>query len=421
MSKPLIATAGVLGQFPGFGRHVGAALRDVRPPEERRVAGRLVEPFAARAAVETAGIDEQPPAPVDDGRRFPQPHARVVVEPAAREDRVPAGHAEAGLRRVRIAAVERVFPAPDVEGDRARKHLGQALRQHFALRLRRPRTPLALAVERRPLANAHALRRHRAAPDMAARQAVRAAPHANADRVVNDEDVRQVAVGDADVDADVPGKPLHVALGVDVVGHEFVEIALLAARDLQPDAASVVERDVREREVMRVREAQAAREPVPVDVPAPDEEAEVVVDPPVRLEERERDVVAGRRPREEEVHLPRRDKMRGGMHLKRAAVRDDERRGNCVLAPRHLQNAVRGRVDRTAEARRVVRLARTAREVRQVRVRQRSPRRERQGKQRPAQAAHPAQRPASCRLDRFGHVTSLSFCRLVSVKSVSIS
>ena len=65
-----------------------------------------------------------------------------------------------------------------------------------------------------------------------------------------------------------------------VVGHEFVEIALLAARDLQPDAASVVERDVREREVMRVREAQAAREPVPVDVPAPDEEAEVVVDRP---------------------------------------------------------------------------------------------------------------------------------------------
>ena len=90
-----------------------------------------------------------------------------------------------------------------------------------------------------------------------------------------------MAVGDLAVDADVAGEPAHRALAVDVVRDELVEVAAGLARDAEAGDEAVVERDVREREVVRVGDGEAAREPVAVDVAALDEEVRVVVDRPV--------------------------------------------------------------------------------------------------------------------------------------------
>ena len=177
-----------------------------------------------------------------------------------------------------------------------------------------------------------------------------------------------MAVAHLALDADVSGESAHRALAVHVVRDELVEVAARLARDAQTGDESVVERDVREREVVRVGDGEAAGEPVAVDVAALDEEVLVVVDRPVGVVDGERVVVRRAVPEHDVLHLRARHEVRGGVHRERAVVGDAEHRRDVVLALGDAQHAVRRGGDRAHEARGVVRLAREAREVREVRV-----------------------------------------------------
>ena len=228
--------------------------------------------------------------------------------------------------------------------------------------------PLAPRVDVRPLLEPHPLRRHGAAPDVAAREAVGAACGANALRVVHHDAVGEMAVAHLALDSDVPCEAALRAFAVHVVGDELVEMPARLARDAQSGDEAVVQRDVGEREVVRVCDGEAAREAVAVDVAALDEDVQVVVDGAVWIVHGERVVIRGTVPEHDILHLRPRHQVRCGMHRERATVGDQEHGGDVILPLGDVQHAVRRDGDRAHEARRIVCLAGKAREVRETYV-----------------------------------------------------
>lgn len=250
-------------------------------PRYLEVARRLVERHVRDERVRTARR-------LGDGRHAVEPEVDVVEVVAAVQDVVGPPEQEPDLARVGVAvAPERAGALVD-EADRVLHHLGKLARLR---------------------------RRHRTAPDVRARIAVRPALVVDADRVVDGDAVDEVRVASADEHGRVPGEPPEVRAEVEVLRHH------LAARSLHVESVriAVVEGDVPEGRMVEVRHQQTGRAAVSVQHAARDARARLAalsaLDEP-----------------HEVVHLRDRLENRPLLELERAVVRHDERTRHLVRA-----------------------------------------------------------------------------------------
>ena len=290
-----------------------------------------------------------------NGSGFPQTHQLIIEEIAVDHPRITVNHI-AYRSRIGIAAVKHIAAAAHIKRNGVNQHLRRlilVLPLRFIAVQALLQQALALAVNLRPRFHGDIGRRHRSAPQMAASDAVGAAPQLHADGVIDNDAIVEVRVMLVRPDADVAAKPLHGALAVHVIADQLIDMSAAASAYVQAVLYAVVQRSIRQREMMRVGNGQAAGKTVALDIAAADEQAEIIVHRAVFIKQRQLMVIPLCGIFQHEIHAALRNQPRRRMHIQRAAVPDVQGPINGVIALGDTQNAVGRGVNSALDACRI--------------------------------------------------------------------